>query len=460
MVSELRNWVSQRVGVVRLRQFANDLSHRLSFIPGLYVIGAAIAVQLTLYIDRSLQDDDVPIILSTTVDSASAVLSALAGGLITSITLLLSMMLVTVQLASSQFSPRTLRNWLGDRTLQNTVGLVLGTTVFCLLGLRSTRSFSSDGVATTVPHSTVLVAVILGVVSLIAVVRSVDHITHSLLIGSVAERLATSTIQAIEAAAELRGGTRPSVAPATVSTPADPGADPDVDDIADRATPIEAPVAGWVQQIDDSVILDALPAGSTAHVVATIGGFVPHHAPLMWIDPPFDEDDHELIGRLRDGLALGESRTMQQDIGFGLLQLTDIAVRALSPGINDPTTARDVVVHEGNVFLALWSKDTRPARTSDEDRTVLRRHPDHGEMLAQAFGPIRRYAIAEPDVLATMVRSLVALRSETIRRDLPGPIEPIDAMMREIQQSADRSTWSDVDGAALDSIVDGVLGPA
>jgi uncharacterized membrane protein len=185
------------IRVVRLRQIADRMRHSLSFIPTMYVLGAIVLVQALLWIDRLLTTTELPDWFETTVESARAVFAAIAGGLITSTTLLLSMMLVAVQLASSQFSPRTLRNWLGNRNVQNAVGFVLGTTVFCLLALRSARSFDEDETA-VVPHVTVLVAVALGVLSLVAVVRTVDHITHTMRVGSIAGRVTSETISVVE----------------------------------------------------------------------------------------------------------------------------------------------------------------------------------------------------------------------------------------------------------------------
>lgn len=114
--------------MVRLRQIADRIRHQLSFIPMLYVGAAIVLLQAVLLLDRALNDQALPSWLETTVEGARAVFSAMAGGLITSITLLLSMMLVAVQLASTQFSPRTLRDWLGNRTLQHALGLVMRTT--------------------------------------------------------------------------------------------------------------------------------------------------------------------------------------------------------------------------------------------------------------------------------------------------------------------------------------------
>jgi len=450
MSQDAGSWLSGRVGIVRLRQLTDQLRHRLSFVPLLYALGATLFVQIMLYIDRSMSDVDLPVLMTTTVDSARSVFSAISGGLITSITLLLSMMLVAVQLASSQFSPRTLRDWLGDRVLQHTVGLVLGTTVFCLLGLRATRSFTDEGSSSTVPHLTVLVALVLGVASLIGVVRSVDHITHSVRIGSVAQRIANDTITAIRAGDTLRAGQRPSVLPG--QPPTSGQLDPPLDEIPNDARAVEAPVAGWLQQIDDDTILSALPDDSTGYVTAPLGGFTPKHAPIMWISPPPD-DDAECLQQVLEAFAFGDTRTMQQDVAFGLLQLSDVAVRALSPGINDPSTANDLIVHIGNVLLAIWEQPTPEATTADGTRSLVRHQPTHREFLDQAYASVRRYASGDPHVLGTMVHTLQTVRSEVQRRDLPGPVEPIDDFLDEFASWGDRGAWTELEGERLEDLV-------
>jgi uncharacterized membrane protein len=432
----------------RLRQLADRIRHRLSFVPMLYVIGAIVVVQVLLLIDRELGEQSLPTWLETTVDSARSVFSAMAGGLITSITLVLSMMLVAIQLASTQFSPRTMRDWLSNRTMQHTIGLVLGTTVFCLLALRSTRDFG-EGETGIVPHLTVLVAVALGVLSLVAVVRSVDHLTHSVRVGAVADRVAAETISVVDRIdPTIPTGQLPTVLPTAdgtdelVATTIPPG-----------AVGIETPRAGWIQQIDADALLDALPEASTAFVAVSIGGFVPAYAPLVWISPAPDADD-PCRSQVLEAFAIGDGRTMQQDVEFGLVQLTDIAVRALSPGINDPTTAADVVVHIGDVLLAIWSRDEpSPSRTRDGRRVVLLQ-ATHEAYLARSIGPIRRYGATDPEVMSTLLRTIVQIRSEVVRRGLPGPLEPLDAAAAATIAAADTSTWSVYERDQFRSIVD------
>ena len=298
------------------------------------------------------------------------------------------------------------------------------------------------------PHFSVLLALALGVLALFGVVRSVDHVTHSVRIGSVSRRIANETIEVARSGNELRAGQRPAAVPATTLD----GTEPDQHGIPDSASPIITPYAGWVQQIDEASIIEALPDGATGYITAPLGGFIPAEAPLMWVDPPQSEDD-EVHQRLADAFATGDSRTMQQDVAFGLLQLTDIAVRALSPGVNDPSTANDVVVQLGNVMLALWAQPQAHATRSEDGRTIVRHQAGHGEHLNRAFEPIRRYGIADPHVLTGLVRVLLMIRSEAARRDLPGPLEPIDALIDAIGETADRSVWSASEGDDFDALM-------
>ncbi|MFN3216258.1 MAG: DUF2254 domain-containing protein [Acidimicrobiales bacterium] len=430
--------------IVRLRQIFEELHHRILFIPLLCVVFAVALSQLSLWIDRQLDDEGLPRILETTVESGRAILAAIAGGLITSITLLLSMMLVAVQLASSQFSPRTARDWLGDRTQQLAIGLVLGAAVFSLLALREVRSF--DGGDELTPHFTVLASLAFGVGALVAVVYSVDRLAHSLRIGAVARRVARETVAALPAGHPIEPLERPDIAPAmrTAGTS-------DRMEIPDRAGPIEARRSGWIQQIDLDVLIDALPPDTTAWLTSSIGEFVLERSPLLWLDPAPDGDGQAAI---HEAFAVGDTRTMQQDVGYGIVRLTDIAVRALSPGVNDPNTANDVVVHLGVVISAIWERPLGDRVIERDGRRVHRSQLDYADYLHAAFDPLRRYGCGDATVARTMARTLRALATETTRRDLPGPVKPLEDMLGAVVADAlTASNLAERDRTVLASLV-------
>jgi uncharacterized membrane protein len=412
-----------------LRQILDRVAHRLLFVPIVFVVASVVLTQAMLWIDAGLGDEAIPRVLETTVEGGRATLSTIAGGLIASITLLLSLTLVAVQLGNTQFSPRTLRDWIGNRTQQVTIGVALGTTVYCLLALRRTRAFDEGDLAP--PHLTVLLSVALGVLTLILVVRSVDHLADSLRVGSLAGRLTRETIALVEAEFEMPDRPSPAAAPAA------PGGLPHRLDRPSAAAAIEADRSGWVQQVDESAVVEAVPDGHTIELTTALGAYVAAGTPLAWVwsdrdgheGRPEVEDSEAMASGVRGAVAVGDTRTMQQDVGFGILQLVDIALRALSPGVNDPATANDVIAHLGEVMLAIWDRPAAERRRTIDGRTLITAQLDHAGHLASAFDQIRRYGAADVEVATTLVRTLLLIRSEALRRRMCGPTEPIEDML-------------------------------
>lgn len=411
---------------VQVRQFLDYIRHRILYIPMLCVVVAIPVSQGTLYIDRQI-DDRLPQLVETTVESGRAILTSIAGGLIASITLLLSMMLIVVQLAGSQYSPRTTRDWLGDRSQQWAIGLVLGATVYCLLVLRELREVS-DGDPLT-PHISVIIALAFGIGSLVAVVRSVDHLANGVRIGAVASSITEETVALIHDKEEISDFEKPNATPAGQRSYS-----PSDRDWPDEAVAICSPDSGWIQQISEAGIFASLPEGSTARITGVIGGFTLPNAPVMWVWP--DPADAEVLEQLTNTIAIGDARTMQQDVGWGILRLVDIAVRALSPGVNDPNTANDVIVHLGVICLALWELPHASGWREEDGRTVIRTDPTHADYLHSAFDPIRRYGSGDPTVVLTMLRILRSVLSEVSRRELPGPTEPIEKMIEVLGRTS------------------------
>ncbi len=429
--------------IARGRELIRSLYDRLIFLPTLFVVGGFALSLIAIRVDRRIPDENLPRALRTTVTSADSILSTIAGGLITAITLLLSLVLLSVQLASSQFSPRTLRDWIGDRTQQITIGLVLGTTVYCLMVLRETQTI--DDTTSVAPDLSVLLAVGLAVLCLVAVVRSVGHLSNSMRIDSVARTLATETVAALRAQDELD----PDEAPTAIALSR---VRPDANDLAGWV-PVVARRSGWVRRIDRRRLVELAPEGATVRVTTAIGAFVVSGEPIAWID---HLDEHADSGdELRcpdEAVSIGETRLLGTDAGYGILQMSDIAMRALSPGVNDPNTACDVVVHLGLVVLAVWERPAPPASTTIDGRTVVSDQLDHVEYLDAAFSQIRRYGASDVSVCTTLLRTLGTLEREVVRRGLPGPVQPIRDEARRVVASMEASSMLGVDREQVRSV--------
>jgi uncharacterized membrane protein len=200
---------------------------------------------------------------------------------------------------------------------------------------------------------------------------------------------------------------------------------------------------GWVQRIDESEILRAMPAGTTARLRVGVGSFVAPDTPVAAVWPaPTDDGCSDAIRR---SIGIGEERTMQQDLGFGVTQLVDVALRALSPGVNDPNTASDIARNLGVILLRVWERPETGARRVEGDRSLLRHTIDREDLLESAFGPLRRHGAGDASVVTTMLETLAMVRAETIRRGLPGPIQPLERAMEAIVEEFERGEPSPTD---------------
>lgn len=366
------------------------------FYPVTFVAAAVGLAVFTLWIDSRIDGDDVPLSLASTVGSARAVLGTIAGATITVAGITFSVTVVAVQLAASQLSPRVMRQFLRDRFQQSIVGLTVGTFTYALLVLRSTRAPGGEGREPIVPNLSVTVAVVLAVVTVIAILAFIDRSARSMQAGQVIGRVTRETLELVDeiGAREAVGEPAPTTAP-----PDRPGLRVD----ADRS--------GWIQQIDDGTLLAGLPPGTAARLETRVGMYVVTGEPLATLWPPDDEDVELRERAVQGAFRIGRERTMAQDVEFGSRQLVDIALRALSPGINDPSTAYEAIVHLGEFLSALMSRPLpAPVVIDDDGRTLFRPHELTGpDFVARAFDQIRTSSAESPDVAHMIVLTLRSL---------------------------------------------------
>lgn len=254
------------------------------------------------------------------IETARSLLSVTATTIATLTALVLTIVTVVLQLASDKYSHRALRTFLQDRHSHVTLATFVGTftyAVLALLGIDTTIAGQSDQVVgLTIPGAFALAVVTLGIF-----VSYIDHIVHAARGTSIIERVGTDTRTEIDR-----------IFPAAFDedhpeVQLDLSGEPDV--------VIPAPRPGVVYEMDvDGMLGWATEADATVVIRPAIGDFIPGGAPL--IDVHGDGDDHDqVVGFIR----LDPERTITDDVGFGFRLLVDIAENALSPGVNDPTTA-------------------------------------------------------------------------------------------------------------------------
>lgn len=301
-------------------------------VPGLVVIGLVALAAGLIEVDRGLDGDAVWFLFDGDTDAARSILETIAGSLITVAGLAFSLTIVVLALVSSQFSPRAVPGFLADRINQIIAGAFVGIFGYCLVLLRSVRTETAAGEAAFIPRLGVTVAIALALVTLGLLLIFIHHMGTSIQASRLTARIAKGArdeIARLSPDAGSRDGSR--AQPGSAAPPA-----------GDSATVMHSR-PGYVQ----AVPLDALMAivdapGVHLRINVRGGDFVAPTMPIaeMWPSSALTDEARRAIRRC---IALGEERSLHGSPIYGVRQLADVAVKALSPGINDPTTAVDCI---------------------------------------------------------------------------------------------------------------------
>ncbi len=371
-------------------------------IPVAIVVGCGILAFLALWADARVSD--WPLMLETTVTGGRAIATTVAGATITVAAIVFSITALSTQMASNQYSPRALGEFFDDPFQQTIIGLVVGTFTYSLLILASLGSAIADGSEPS-PSLAVTLTLALGVISAIGIVGYINHSLRRMQIDSVVRRIATASITAIERHLERR---KTDVDSATEGPP--PHGD-------SRA--VQAKDGGWVVAIDAMAALRALPPGAAARVDVRLGEAVSPGDRIITIWPDTGEE-WEGEASLRKSVVTAHERSIDLDPTFGIRQLVDIALRALSPGVNDPSTAVDVIHHlKTPIRTVLLAEAPQRVFSGDEDRRVfLSRTPSRSDYVYQAFSEIRLAAGSQPYVISALLEVLSDLETDLEEADL------------------------------------------
>lgn len=405
--------------IVRVRAAFERARSSLFWVPSGYVVVSVVLVVVTTIVEqtRDLQPWS-PLLFEANAESVRSVLQTVATATVTGAGLVFPVTVVALQLASSQFSPRVLRGFLRDRVLQHVLGFVVGTFSFSVLMLASTAVQQGAQANEAGPSLSVTVSAVLAVASMLAIVAFIHHAARYM---QVVEIIGRTTVETRQRVASLFGDV--SEGNPQTDDPAEPPGEP---------MRIRAEDDGWIQQIDTAVLLAALPPGGTARVEVRAGMFVVEEQPLVavWGGDGVEVDD--LAERVRDAFAFGTNRTMQDDVVFGIRQIVDIALRALSPAINDPTTAYEVTVHLGAMLRDILTRDLPPrVIDGEDDRRVLRPHElTYADYVDHAFDQLRLSAARHPVAAINVLRTLGILIAALRDRGLADRAAPLEEQVR------------------------------
>jgi uncharacterized membrane protein len=333
-------------------------------------------------------------------EGARAILSTIASSMITVAGLTFSITMLTLQLASSQFGPRLLRNFMRDRGNQIVLGTFIATFVYCLLVLRTVRGVEGSSF---VPHVAVAFGVLLALASLAVLIYFIHHVASGIRIESLLSELATETCATIERLYPERLGRD---AAAERKHPMLPP------DFYAASRPVLAEGSGYVQRIDvDTLMQLAVEHDLVLRIEARPGRFVTLGDAIFRAHPQRRVTD-DIVGQLRGSFVVGQDRTPEQDLEFSVRRIVEIAQRALSPGINDPTTALYCIDRLREAFVRLASRDSPSAFRVDANGRlrVITEVVALDELAGPAFAAVARYGLGDADVVARLLGAIDSVR--------------------------------------------------
>jgi len=330
---------------------------------------------------------------------AQVILAGIAASIMTVVSIVFAILLMTLTLASMQFSPRIIVSFSRDRVTQWTLGIFLGTFLYCLAALPAARSLPYP----FAPVATVLGAMVLALVCVGLLLFFIHHISQAISVNHIVDRIADETEAMIDEIMPWPHLLNHHVKDAEPLRP----------------NPSEVAVlshdSGYIRFVDTRrLVALAKHYHVTIRVLRRVGHFVPAGIPLTMVSkgnrlPP--EGTAELLA----AFDFGPTRTLQQDVEFGVLQIVDVALKAISPAVNDPTTAINCIDQLSRVLIRFASREP-PEELLYDPPGIVRASIGwiHFERLLEAaFEQIRMYSKTDVAVSLRLLRALGDIAAST-----------------------------------------------
>jgi len=410
------------------------------FLPSLIVAGSVVVAVALIQADTTGSGQwqaRWPRVFGASAAGARGMLSTIAGSMMTVVGIVFSMVLVTLALASSQYTSRILRNFMRDRVTQIVLGVFAGIFTYCLIVLRTIRGGDAGGF---VPSLAVAFGVVLAVGGISALIFFIHHIASSIQASSIVASVANETLAAVDRL-----------------FPGQLGKDPPDGDEDEALLPLQelhwqtvlAHRNGYIQSVDNAALLCLAREHQTiVRMERGIGDFAVQGTPLVSLALE-DLPAKELVAGLQAAFDIGRHRTLEQDSAFGIRQIVDMALRALSPGFNDTTTAIMCVDYLTAILGRLAGRNIPSAhRYEDGKLRVIAIGPTFASLTAESFDQIRASACGNVGVLLRMLGALQTIASLT---DSPGRRQALGDQAQWIAELAARTIESPHDRARFES---------
>ncbi|MBW6510293.1 MAG: DUF2254 domain-containing protein [Desulfuromonadales bacterium] len=425
----------------KLRQFLGNLRSSFWFMPSLMVAGSIAFAVVLIEADSAGFNtwlSQWSHFFEVGADGARQMLSTLAGSMMTVMGITFSMTLLALVQASTQYTSRILRNFMRSRITQMTLGVFASIFAYCLIVLRTIRD--SGGVDEFVPTLAVFFAFLMSLGGVGVLIYFIHHIASSIQASSIIASVAQETNASIDR-----------LLPKQLDKEPDADEDRNQDlGLQDERTwyPVLTNESGYIQSVDIDALLHLAEDNRTiVRMQHGIGAFVVQDTALALLALTYPPDQ-EIINALNGAYSIGRHRTVEQDPAFGIRQIVDMAIKALSPGVNDTSTAVMCVDYLTSILARLAGRQFPLSyRYEGETLRVVAIVPSFEGLLAEAFDQIRGSAEVNVAILVRMLGALDTISSLTIR---PGHLRAIDEQLQCIDELVNRCIESSYDRARLE----------
>lgn len=432
--------------MLKLRLVWEQLRSSFWFLPGVIVLAAVLLALFLVQLDLSLQEKQAlyaewPMLLGSGAEGARSLLATVASSMITVAGVVFSITIVALSLASNQYTSRVLRNFMRDRVNQAVLGLFVGIFAYCLVVLRTIRGAEET---IFVPSVAVLFGLLLAFVGIAVLIYFIHHIAMSIQAVNILAEVAVESITAVE-----------QLFPDKLRPPGEERGVPS--DPAAVWTLVPASANGYLQSFDTAAIVafgrrhDAL-----VRVRVAVGDFAVAGSTLARVTAPAVENAQ--IKELSACFAIGRQRTVEQDLGFGIRQIVDVALKALSPGINDTTTAVMGIHYLTAILYRLDDRHISACHYDDEGTLrLIGNGPSYEQFVSGAFDQIRQNAAGNVAILDALLEALDLLAQRTAspkrRQILVEQIEMVAELAhRTVETARDRLRLDGLSAGILESL--------
>jgi uncharacterized membrane protein len=418
------------------------LRTNLWLVPGVEVVAAIALFTGTLALDKAAYRGDFGLpswVIAGSADAARQILTSIAAAVITVVGVVFSIILVTLTLASTQFGPRMLRNFIRDRGTQLTLGTFVATFIYAVLVL---VSIGPGPRGDFVPHIGVTVTLALMVADMAVLIYFIHHTASAIQLPNVIASIAADLSGAIE---EAQGNGSDVAAGAATAPECGPSSAELLTRMEMEGGTVKAADSGYVQFIRlRSMVRFAEQANAVISLHHRPGHFIVqgHIIGTVW--------PSEAAAKVNEALArahiAGPYRTLTQDVSFGIDQLVEIAIRALSPAVNDTFTAMTCVDWLGDSLCKIvkWWHPARVHRDEQGFVRVIAPQPSYERLVQRSFEKIRQASMGMPAIMIRQLDAIAKIMVETAgpaqRRVLLDQAEMIQrASERTVSEEADRA---------------------